>query len=379
MTLLTGNSGPGIKGMALYDAYTNRGLRLAEVDGNLRVPVSLSDEQVPVNTVSTTSFNSRDAATLAAGATFQGVSEDVSKYATVRVAIHSDNATDATAYMEVSHDNVIWSSIPRSVADTTSANPIMWTIVESYYRLRYVNGTTEATNLSILTQYSSDGSIFLGHPLNETLIDEQGAILTRAIIGGQAGASEEADSVYRNVSVDVNNHLDVVPHGHPEGGHVLFKKTFSATEDVIVIDVSDTTNYPHAYTSWIHTSNMLLEIDASSDAEYVIKIGFLENVDGTDGDFHEIFEIDGSRKAGNSHFLEINQAPESPQLRSAKFTGPVVLNDTAFQTDVNLRSTLDPTGAAATPSGSGDMVMRVTHTAGTYTVECMIGYHSHGA
>ena len=75
--------------------------------------------------------------------------------------------------------------------------------------------------------------------------------------------------------------------------------------------------------------------------------------------------------------MTITQAPEAPQLRSARFVGPVTENDTAFQTDVNLRSTLDPTGTAATPSGNGDMVMRVTDTAGTYTITVMVGYHSH--
>lgn len=40
------------------------------------------------------SVNSRDAALLAAGATFQGVGEDVSAYARIGVSIKSDNATE---------------------------------------------------------------------------------------------------------------------------------------------------------------------------------------------------------------------------------------------------------------------------------------------
>lgn len=46
------------------------------------------------------------------------------------------------------------------------------------------------------------------------------------------------------------------------------------------------------------------------------------------------------------------------------------------QTDVNLASTRDP-ATADTSSGERDMVMRVIHTAGTYTVTLMVGYHSH--
>lgn len=341
------------------------GNRLSLVDG--RLPV----ENVP-NKISTTSFNSRDAATLAAAATFQGVGEDVSAYGRVGVSVKSDNATDGILTMETSLDNVTWSGPVRTWANTSIAQPHMWNIVEKYFRIKYVNGTTEATNLAIQVQYSNNADTLLGHQLDETLLNETEAIVTRSVLVGEDGAG-----VYRNASVDTNNHLDIVPHGHPEGGHVLFKKTFSATEDVIVIDLSDTTNYPHDYTSWIHSMNMILGIDASADAEYVIQLGFLKNVDSADGDFHEIFVVDGSRKAGNSHFFAIAQSPEAPQLKSSKFLGPVELNQTAFQTDVNLRSTLDPTGTAATPSGGGDMAMRVTHTAGTYTISLMIGYHSH--
>ena len=48
------------------------------------------------NRISTTSFNGRDAATLAAAATFQGVGEDVSGYGRVGIGIKSDNSTATT-------------------------------------------------------------------------------------------------------------------------------------------------------------------------------------------------------------------------------------------------------------------------------------------
>lgn len=179
-------------------------------------------------------------------------------------------------------------------------------------------------------------------------------------------------------SVDSLGHADVVAHAHAEGGHVLFKKTFSASEDVIIIDISDTTNFPHSNTLWLHTANMVLNIDADNTADYVLTIGFLENVDATNGDFHEVFEIGGTKQTGSSHDISITQNPEAPKLKSGGFTGPVALNDTGFQTDVNLATTIDP-NTADTPSGSGDMVMRVVRNAGSFTVNLMVGYHSHSA
>ena len=187
------------------------------------------------------------------------------------------------------------------------------------------------------------------------------------IVDGTTGDSAGVDSL---------GHLDVIAHGHAEGGHILFDADFSATADVILIDLSDTTNYPHDNTDWIHTTNLTLAVAGSSTADYVLELGFLENVDGTDGDFHRIFKVDGNKKAGNSFNIPISQAPEAPKLKASTFTGPVALNQTAFQTDVNLASTLDPT-AVDTPSGSGDMAMRVTMNAGSINVNLMIGYHSH--
>lgn len=138
------------------------------------------------NYISSTDFNSRAAATLAAGATFQGVGEDVSHYGRAGVAITSDNATDGVLTIEVSHDNITWGGPTRTWADTRFGQPHMWNIVEKYFRIKYVNGTTEAVNLSIQVQYSNNIDILLGHQLDETLLDETEAIVTRSVLVGQA-------------------------------------------------------------------------------------------------------------------------------------------------------------------------------------------------
>jgi hypothetical protein len=178
------------------------------------------------------------------------------------------------------------------------------------------------------------------------------------------------------MGVDGLGHAGIVPHAHENGGHILFEKLISATADFILIDISDTASYPHDSTNWLHTANIVLEVDATADADYDIQLGFLENVNATDGDFHEIFEVDGSRQAGNDHSIQIAQAPEAPKLRSESFLGPVMLNQIAFQTDVNLISTKDPS-TADTPSGNGDMAMRITVSAGSFKLGVLVGYHSH--
>jgi len=143
-----------------------------------------------------------------------------------------------------------------------------------------------------------------------------------------------SNTLGRLATSDGAGHIDVVTHAHAEGGHVHFKKSISVTADFIIIDLSDTTNYPHDNTSWVHTSNMIMGIDASSDADYLVQLGFLENVDGTNGDFHGIFDVSGSRKTGVNKDIHITQAPEAPKMRSESILGPSMDDQTAFQTDV---------------------------------------------
>ena len=131
------------------------------------------------NAISADGVNSRAAATLAASATFQGVGEDVSQYGRVGVAITSTNATDGVLTMEVSHDNVTWGGPTRNFSNTSIAAPHMWNIVEKYFRIKYVNGTTEATALSIQVQYSNNANTVLGHQLDEVLTVEAEAQLVR--------------------------------------------------------------------------------------------------------------------------------------------------------------------------------------------------------
>lgn len=138
----------------------------------------LNEEPSP-NAVST--VNSRAASTLAAAAVFQGTVEDVSTYGRAGISIRSDNATDGILTIEVSHDGTLWSTPFRTWADTSIAAPHMWTIVEKYFKIKYTNGTTEATNLSIQVQYSNNSGIFLAHQADEILTPEAEAILVRPI------------------------------------------------------------------------------------------------------------------------------------------------------------------------------------------------------
>ncbi len=154
------------------------------------------------NLIST--LNSRAASTLAAGATFQGVSEDVSNYGRAGIAVTSSNATDGVLTIEVSQDGVNWGGPSRNWEDTRFGQPHMWNIVEKYFRILYTNGTTEATDLAIQVQYSKNADILLAHQLTEVFKDETEAIATRSVLVGQTTGGD-----YINVPVAGNGHIQV--------------------------------------------------------------------------------------------------------------------------------------------------------------------------
>ena len=198
----------------------------------------------------TSLHNSRTKATLAAGATWSGFFEDVTRYGTMGVAFLSDNATDGTLYIETSHDGVTFSSVPRSIAATNTANPVMWNVVEKYMRIKYINGTTEATNLSIQVHYSSNSDILLAHPLNETLIDEMGAVLVRSV-----NTTQDPTGTYKN---ELNDGL---------GFSTSALLTNGATYDSTVLSLV-------GYTQ--------VQTDVLSDVNGTIVIDFIRDSGGTD-------------------------------------------------------------------------------------------------
>jgi hypothetical protein len=182
------------------------------------------------------------------------------------------------------------------------------------------------------------------------------------------------------IQAEVNDEgrLDVVQHAHPNNAHLHFRAVgLVASQDFILLDISDTTNYPHINTNYVHIENMRVHTDVSASADYSVEIGYLENVDGSNGDFFSISDVIGSQVAGRSQDIIFPFYPNNPRCSSDFVVSSVKsLNDTAFQTDVNLASTLDPT-TVDTPSGNGDLVVRFIRLSGTVSVDVELSYHTH--
>ena len=141
----------------------------------------------------------------------------------------------------------------------------------------------------------------------------------------------------------------------------------------MLIDLSDTANWAHAAKGHIVIEYVLIEIDPDP-ANYLgeIKLGFLENVDASNGDFHQIIDIDMRRKS--ELLVEVlDFGSHGMDLRTNHWFGPTVADSPLFQTDVNL---LGPDGNTSYPSGEGDLAMIIEASAGAVDVSITVGYET---
>jgi hypothetical protein len=178
-------------------------------------------------------------------------------------------------------------------------------------------------------------------------------------------------------TVNSEGRLDVVQHAHPDSSILHFDVALAASTNFTLIDISDTTNYPHVNTGSVHLEWLKIAVDATAAANYEVELGFLENVDATNSDIYIFNHIIGTRTAGQVKEIFQNFYPNGGRLTSSKLvTHDIRLNNATFQTDVNQKTTLDPS-TADTPSGDGDLIVIVDINAGEVDLSIDCGYHSH--
>lgn len=153
-------------------------------------------------------------------------------------------------------------------------------------------------------------------------------------------------------------------------------ENIAASQDFILIDKSDTTNFPHASaTGIVHITILDVEVDPDSSFVGDIELGFLENVDGDNGDYHVIKEWHMEKRADLIEDF-VNLIGDPFKCSSTyHLTNAISLNDEAFQDDVALSSPYDDAAAYTTVSGDGDIALRITMSAGSADLSIEIKYY----
>lgn len=186
--------------------------------------------------------------------------------------------------------------------------------------------------------------------------------------------SPSFNKVVTTVTSEGETSAHVVPgHVDIEVVHIDVEVSAASTTGFMVIDLSDTTNWPHTATGHIDIAHILLNINPTATFVGDVAFGFLTNVDGDNGDFNGVFEIHMDKKQDSiTQFM--NYGAFEVSLESAHWFGPITANDIIWQTDVNLAG---PDGNTSFPSGAGDFVMLVTATTSDVAVGLTVGYRTH--
>lgn len=138
--------------------------------------------------------------------------------------------------------------------------------------------------------------------------------------------------------------------------HLNIENNTTGNKAWMVVDLSNaSTQWKHSLQSEIIIREIALNVNPGNGFVGDIELGFLSNVDASNGDFTLVrsWHIERFTVGQINVFNDGSQCQISP----SNVFGPIVANSTLFQTDEDLTG---PDGAVNHPSGDGDLVLRIT-------------------
>lgn len=108
---------------------------------------------------------------LAIGASFVGIGEDVSQYSSIRIAMRTTNAAPGTLFVGFSADNATWVETSYAISNPSTQAPIFVKVSNTYYRMRYVNGGTAQIGFRIQSELNGDLIAGSGLPSGSTSVN----------------------------------------------------------------------------------------------------------------------------------------------------------------------------------------------------------------
>jgi len=152
-------------------------------------------------------------------------------------------------------------------------------------------------------------------------------------------------------------------------------QTDSALVAYMLVDLSNTSAWKHTDTGKIIIDYIIIQVDPTTSFLGEIKVGFLENVDGTDGDLCQLIDVDMKRKA--DIFSEVIEfGSHGMHCKSDSHFGPCVLNNAGLSSGTNLGGP-DAFGTPTYPCGDGDLVLLIEGDGTNFVdVSLTIGYET---
>ena len=158
---------------------------------------------------------------------------------------------------------------------------------------------------------------------------------------------------------------------------VMNVEAIAASTAFVLVDLSDTTNYPHNLTSKIILHAIHLHVEAHSNGVFDLWIGVVKEADATNGsvDWIEVAHLEGLTSLLGWHD-DMSYGPANLEIVDGELThvitGASQDDNTNWQTDTGLQS---PAGAAAGATGkpgAGDLVMWVEKVSGSGNLDVSV-------
>lgn len=157
------------------------------------------------------------------------------------------------------------------------------------------------------------------------------------------------------------------------------KDDVSATSWALLIDLSDTANFPHDSTGRIDVSNIFMQVDRDNTSTGRVQLGVITRVNGTNADVSFFFSIMFNKN--NQGYIERDNNFPPSQIKLGVINGTTpyyVTNSTESNVSaINTGTALDsPRGTSTVTPAVGDIVVKFVRGAGTYNASVRVLYHS---
>lgn len=207
-------------------------------------------------------------------------------------------------------------------------------------RVSYTNGIVAQTSFTLYTEFGSNLFPASSSDDNEILITE---------------TERERDTFVAYTVADV-----------------------SASGYAILIDLSDTTNFPHDRTGRIDLSAVYISVDRDSTATGRVRVGVITRVDGTNAD---ITYVQGVNFAKSDERTILRDRRFSPSQIKLGVTGGVATRVLSSGAETNVAAVntatplASPRGAGTVTPAVGDVILNYERTAGSYNLAVSATYH----
>jgi hypothetical protein len=201
-----------------------------------------------------------------------------------------------------------------------------------------------------------------------------------------ADGTQSQEAVNELVPVRGSRYGDQYSMGHGDTVvATLISENIAADQGFILVDLTDTANFPHTETGKIRLYSLTIDVQTDTSGDFIIYIGTIIEVDATDGSTTWLLGLlcqwDDNPTDGTAHRQYFFNWEKGLDL---EVSGGAMVNvisnagdaaDVVWQTDVNLDS---PVGAASSPSGTGDLCMFADRTAGNLDISVTVEYITEG-